>query len=48
MSKNNEKVISWRKNKMKVLLPLLMIGLALLAVPQKSFAQGEAQCHSCF
>jgi len=42
MLKNKEKITSRRKNKMKVILPLLMIGLALLAIPQKSYAQGDA------
>lgn len=42
MLKKDAIIISRRKNKMKVLIPYLMIGLALVAVPQKTFAQGEA------
>jgi hypothetical protein len=38
----NERIISWRKNKMKVFLSFLMLGLMVLALPGKSYAQGEA------
>jgi hypothetical protein len=38
----NESKISWRKNKMKVLLSFCMLGLMVLALPGKSYAQGEA------
>lgn len=42
MLKNEIRLTSRRKNKMKVIIPLLMIGLTFLAIPQKSYAQGEA------
>ncbi len=38
----NERIISWRKNKMKVILSFFMLGLMVLAIPGKSYAQGEA------
>jgi hypothetical protein len=42
MLKTDENKISRRKTKMKVILSLLLIGLTFLAVPNKSYAQGEA------
>ena len=38
----NDSKISWRKDKMKVLLSFCLIGLTVLALPGKSYAQGEA------
>jgi Type IX secretion system protein PorV len=38
----NGNKISWRKNKMKVFLSFCLAGLMVLAIPVKSFAQGEA------
>jgi len=38
----NGSKISWRKNKMKVFLSFCLAGLMILAIPVKSFAQGEA------
>ena len=38
----NESNISWRKNKMKVFISFCMLSLVLLAIPGKTYAQGEA------
>jgi hypothetical protein len=38
----NESNISWRKNKMKVFISFCMLSLMVLAIPGKSYAQGEA------
>ena len=38
----NDSKISWRNNKMKVFLSFCMLGLMVLALPGKSYAQGEA------
>jgi hypothetical protein len=42
MLNTEEKKISRRKTKMKVIISFLMIGLTILAIPTKSYAQGEA------
>ena len=42
MFKTDENKISRRKTKMKVIISFFLIGLTVIAIPSKSFAQGEA------